>query len=466
MTVSLTAPEENVVRCFYGALENVLTINTVKCDYAIYNATGLLTHPDMLQAGVAYGTPWTRDAAINTWNCLRLFSPDVAKNTLFAVCKIDEAGAPVIQPDVQEWDQIIWVTGAWNYYLATGDEEFLHTAYGITKRALEKLHDTRFVPQYGLYRGGSFFNDGIAGYPKECYSDSDSSFAPDHPVVEQIMCLSTNCLYAEAWRIYSQMAEHFGDAALSEFAQKKHMALKETIHRTFWNDALGRYDYILFPDGHKDHSQEAAGHIFAVLFDICPRQQQASMLKNLTISSRGLVTIDPPFPGLFSEAFPGRHNNLIWPFLNGMFVQALAKCGLSEMAGREFENLTQLFADSDYHFSEIYNPYTGKPFGGWQLGKLWDSYPDQTWSATCYLGGLLFGILGIRTEKAGIRFAPCVPETLKTLKLEGLTIRSSDLTIQIHGWGTEIKSFTADKAPCAPFIPYDAKPHQIEITLC
>ena len=59
-----------VQRCFDAAVENLAEINTVPCDYGVYNATGLL-NPDyrwMFRAGGDYQTPWTRDAAINTWH--------------------------------------------------------------------------------------------------------------------------------------------------------------------------------------------------------------------------------------------------------------------------------------------------------------------------------------------------------------------------------------------------------------
>ena len=64
MRAALT--DRPVERCFGGAVENLLSINTVPCDHEIYNSTGLLTHDRMFRAGGDYDTPWTRDAAINT----------------------------------------------------------------------------------------------------------------------------------------------------------------------------------------------------------------------------------------------------------------------------------------------------------------------------------------------------------------------------------------------------------------
>lgn len=62
--------------------------------------------------------------------------------------------------DKESWDKIVWATGAWYYYLATGDLEFLKDAYETVKNSLEILEDTQYNRQYGLFTGGSFFNDG------------------------------------------------------------------------------------------------------------------------------------------------------------------------------------------------------------------------------------------------------------------------------------------------------------------
>ena len=464
LTLHASAPD--IVRCFDAAVYNVTEINTVACDYSVYNSTGLLVHPFMIRAGGHYETPWTRDAAINTWHAMRFLDPKAARTTLFAVCTANENGEPVIQPDVQTWDQIVWTIGAWSYYLATGDEEFLAIARGIIRRALTAHRKNRFNTEYQLFRGGSFFNDGIAGYPLECHEpDLYNSFGPAHPVVETIMCFSTNCLFCEAYRIYGEIAAHFGDEAEAAEARAYHAELKETINRIFWDAELGRYRYILYPDGHMDLSQEASGHAFAVLFDICPQEKQAALLENLVYSERGLVSVWPPFAGLYSDDKPGRHNNVVWPFLNGILLQAFAKCGLHELLGEELTRITDLYKGSDFELFEIYSPYTGEVYGGWQLDHVWDSCHDQTWSATCYIGAFLHGVFGMNVGKGGIRFAPSVPETLKDVSVTGLNVHGMDLTLEIEGCGSEIKACLIDGSEADAFLAWDEKPHTVTLVM-
>ncbi len=463
-TPQLTASSKDTVRCFDAAIHNAIDINTVPCIYGIYNSTGLLQHPFMLRAGKNYSTPWTRDAAINTWQAMRFLNPQVARTTLLAVCTANKKGEPIIQPDVQTWDQIVWTVGSWNYYLATGDEEFLRIAHGIIGRALEYHRKNRFNADFGLFRGGSFFNDGIAGYPIECHeADSKASFAPAHPVVERIMCLSTNCLFCEAYRIYGEICEHFGYDVEASAAREHHKKLKSTVNNIFFDESSSRYRYILYPDGHTDSSQETSGTAFAVLFDICPVEKQKTVLENLIISERGLVSIWPPFKGLFSDSKPGRHNNVIWPFLNGIIIQAAAKCELDTLVGGELDRITELFKNSGFELYEIYSPYTGKAYGGWQTGREWDSCHHQTWSATCYLGAFIHGIFGISIQKDSIGFSPCVPEELKDCELNNLAVHGMTLAVKIHGFGTEIERFELDGKESEPFVKWDENGHKVQI---
>ena len=464
--LKLRIPEADIERCFESAVHNVADINTVRCRYSRYNKTGLLRHPYMIRAGRNYKTPWTRDASINSWQAMNFIDPEVSRTTLLAVCDLNEDGEPIIQPDVQVWDQIVWSIGAYNYYLLTDDKEFLVIAHGIIGRALETHRKNRFNKQYGLFVGGSFFNDGISGYPLSCHQQGlNDSFAPSHPVVETLMCLSTNCLYCEAYRIYGMMSERLGLAEKAETAGMYHTELKAAINKAFRNDESGCYRYIVFPDGHSDDSQELSGYAFSVLFDICPKEKQAALLKKLVTSKKGTVSIWPPFEGLYSDDKPGRHNNVIWPFLNGLIIEAAAKCGLYDFVGEELKRMTDLFKGSKFKLHEIYSPYTGKKFGGWQTGRKWDSCKDQTWSATCYIGAVVFGVFGLNVQGKGISFIPCVPQNLRDAEISGLKIRGQNLSIKIEGYGSEIEKFFVDGKESEPFIPWNKKAHNVVMVL-
>ncbi len=104
------------------ALHNLLDINTIPADMQKYNRTGLLRGdpPRLIRAGGDYQDPWTRDASVNSWNAASLLAPEIARNTLWAVCERLPNGRLIIQRDNQWWDKLIWVTAAWNHFATTG----------------------------------------------------------------------------------------------------------------------------------------------------------------------------------------------------------------------------------------------------------------------------------------------------------------------------------------------------------
>lgn len=437
----LSIENADIAAAYRAALENLFEINTVYCPPETYNRTGLLPKQPalMMRAGGTYPTPWTRDAAVNTMNAACFLEPEVAKNTLWAVCeRVD--GKLCFQMDNQSWDKIVWATGAWKYYLATGDRAFLTPAYETVKNSLEVLEERQFHEKYGLFTGGSFFNDGITGYPADLYlPGKESSFMGDHPAVEKVMALSTNCLYYNAYRILGKMAEILENAAAAADYAKKGRALKAAIMRWLWRDADETFSYLLYPDGRTDHSQEGCGLSFAVLSGVCDGERAKRLLERCYRSKRGLVSIWPPFPGISSVEKPLRHNNLIWPVVNGFFVTAAAQCGLADIVGDEIENLALLVKKDGGTFSEIYSPESGEAFGGWQVGHVWESVRDQTWSATAFLRSIVFGVFGITLLEDRIEFHPCLPAGFGDVALKGIRFRGVELNIALRGSGSSVE---------------------------
>ena len=110
--------------------------------------------------------------------------------------------------------------------------------------------------------------------------------------------------------------------------------------------------------------------------------------------------------------------------------------------------------------------------GGWQIGgddlqgHLWDSCPDQTWSASSYIGAVLQGIFGIRMEEEGLCFRPCVPEYLKDSSVRGLVIRGKQYDVTLRGFGAEVVAVTVNgKAVDAARIGYEEAEEVNEIVL-
>ncbi len=446
---------------YQAALHNLLSLNTIPYTThdkeAEYNQTGLLSSvPNtFVRAGGGYEQPWTRDASVNSWNAASLLEPAVARNTLLSVLRRESDGKLIVQQDNQWWDQVIWVSAAWHHYLVTGDRVFLAQAYEAARRTLDRNKEKHFNAKYGLYEGPAFLNDGIAGYPAPPAdaTETHGSFVLDYAGSERIMVLSTNCLYAEAYRVATLMGTELGrPAAETAVLRSSGATLASEIVAHLWMPAEGRFGYMLLPDGKLDHSQEGSGLAFSLLFGIASPEQRASILKATHIDPYGLVDVYPAF-ARFSLAQPGRHNKVVWPPIEAFWADAAARAGDVPTFARETETLASLAIRGDGHFWEIYNAQTGKPDGGWQAGHAWASEQNQTWSATGYLRLIFADLFGMRWEPTRLRFEPTLPAAWGEVTLSGLHYRGAVLTVQLRGHGRAIRSATLDGHPAPAELP-------------
>lgn len=413
------------------------------------NTVDINVRRGVLAAGGDYGGEWTRDIAINSWNAVSLMRPDVAANSLWSVTvnNKDTVGH-------QYWDKILWVIAAHNHYIATGDLAFLKEAYPCASNTMKELEQSAFDKKYGLFTGPSVFNDGIAAYPEPIFEkNNNSSSVLDHKNSKVIKTLSTNSVYYGAYLSLVEMAKILkADDADIQAYQQKAKKLKSNILKNFYAEKENKLYYLIDNLGKTDKSQEALGLSFAVIFNILNKEQALKITQTAVTSQYGITSIWPDFPR-YSKEHVGRHNNIIWPMVNGFFAQASIAAGDQKTFLKEFNGLTQLALDADkgdYNFREIFNPNTGKPDGGWQANG--DAHPDfhwescrlQTWSATAYLNMVHNGLLGLRLENNAITFSPFLPNNIHYLEINKLKYQGAQLTVIVKGTGTNIKSFTVD----------------------
>jgi len=425
----------------YCATAQTLITNNEKIDNAFKLAISTIdnnTHDGILAAGADYGGEWVRDISINSWNGVSLLRPGVAEKSLWSVT----VGRDTIGH--QYWDKIIWVIAALNHFEVTGDTAFLRQAYYCSKNTMEQLEKTVFDDKYGMFTGPSVFNDGIAGYPEPVYDSTiNSSFVLDHHA-KNIKCLSTNCIYYEAYLSLYRMHSilHPGKKDGGIFLSKAHL-LKKNILKYFYDYRKGKFYYVIDEKGKVHDYQEGLGNAFAILFGIVDKQEAKKIISNIHISPFGITSIYPDFPR-YSPDKPGRHNNIIWPMVNGFWAEACMQSGAYDKYYFELKNLASLAIDTDKgdnNFREIYNPYTGKPDGGWQVGTHWKSCNHQTWSATAYLAMIFKGLFGFDFNENGITFRPFLPKDLNNIEIKGLHYRNSILDIKIKGSGSKVVSF-------------------------
>jgi lysophospholipase L1-like esterase len=439
---------------YADALTNLLDKNTVRPNKSgDQDSLGRMANPPgtFIRAGGGYDQPWTRDASLNSWFAGSLLEPAAARNTLWAVCRRQEDGTVVVQQDNQWWDQCIWVKGAWNHYAVTGDHAFLEAAYPVAKASLAILRRDHYNAAYGLFMGPAFFADGIAGYPPPEYDAANhSSFVLDHPYTHELMALSTNCIYREAYRCAARMARALGrPRAEAADLEAQSDSVKAAINRHLWSPQKQTYAYFIpstGPDAGKPYfAQEGSGQSFALLFDVADAHQAASVVRQTHIEPKGIVTLWPNLPQ-FDDAHLGRHNVMLWPLVNGLWASASAKTGAVSLFSDEVGRIADLVLASHHDFYEIYNPRTGQPDGGWQNGDHWGPVSDQTWSATSYIAAIHSGLFGMSFAPDGLHLAPTLPADWGDVELSNLHYRQMTLTIHLSGKGTHVQKAMMDGA--------------------
>ncbi|MEE4540629.1 ricin-type beta-trefoil lectin domain protein [Streptomyces sp. V4-01] len=451
LTFANSATQAKLGAAYTKALANLLDTNTVGYDPSVYNSSGLMTaNPQtFIRAGGGYSQPWTRDAAVNSWNAASLLEPKQAANTLWSAVVKQSNGQLIVQQDNEQWDQVVWAVGAWNHYLVTGDQTFLANAYQAATNTLTTRRNANYNSSYGLFQGPAFFNDGIAGYPAPPADSTEShgGYVGDYTATSTMMTLSTNAVYYQAYRSAALMASALGRPASEVSALNSQAAsLKTAINQRLWNSAKGLYGYFLHGNdsmsGQLDQTEEGTGLSFAVLFGIAGPSQAQSIMQNAHLQPYGIVDTYPNY-ARYSDAQPGRHNVVVWPMVQGYWADAAAQSGNQARFAGEVQQLAGL-ADASGQFAEIYNAQTGAVDGGWQTGGHWGAAPDQTWSATAYLRMIDTDLFGITFGTGGITFKPTLPAGWGDATLSGVSYRGATLNIALHGSGNVISSFKLD----------------------
>jgi glycogen debranching enzyme len=224
--------------------------------------------------------------------------------------------------------------------------------------------------------------------------------------------------------------------------------LKANILKNFYDPQQNKLYYLVDNRGVVDKSQEALGLSFAVIFNVIDENAAQKIIANAKTSKYGITSIYPDFPR-YSMKTPGRHNNIIWPMVTGFFAQAAIKTGNKQLFEGQLNSLTHMALDPDkgnFNFREVYNPYTGKPDGGWQANNTpgefhWASLNNQTWSATAYINMVLNGILGLKVENTYLMLNPYLPNFMHNLKIEGLKYHAATISVHVIGKGSTVSYY-------------------------
>jgi glycogen debranching enzyme len=293
------------------------------------------------------------------------------------------------------------------------------------------------------------------------------------------MALSTNCLYAEAYRLEGQMAEELG-VEPDPHAAEMHLSVCASIQKHFWQNDLECFRYYLDPWGGCGGRQETLGNAFAILFGIATPEQAANIAARQPHLPFGPPAIWPEWEryaksGVNNLQAPegrhdidlenrllageehadtvyGGHGATVWPMIQGYWAHAALLAGDREQFEKDLGLMATQFCRA-VQSPEVVHPDCGLPYGGVQedhhAGPVirWVSCYRQTWSATSLLRLILNGVLGIRWEPEGMVVSPTLPLHIHRMELRDLPYRNARLTVQVERASTEAVTLNGTPLP-------------------
>lgn len=428
-------------------LQNVLTNNypQFNCDImgsnTIYNLsleelTNLWNKDNYWQANANQPTAKTHNLGYSSLLSLALIDPQAAQNSLMK--RVSQGR--IIQDDGTggSWpvttDRAVWVLGAWEVYLTTGDKDWLKQSYEVVRHSLSQDEAMIYDHTTGLVYGEA----SLPYCRKEVYP------AWMQPAdIAQSECLSNNALFFRANEIASRMAQLCGDGGVAAHFKQVADAIKEGINNYLWIESAGYYGQYLYGRVNKTVStrSETLGEALCIIFGIADAQRAQRIVNSIPSSPYGMTCFNPQIPDIYTL-----HNNAIWPHTQAywLWASALTRCPQAVTHGlASVYRTTALMATN----MENTDATTGTCNTAYNSGS-------ALLSVAANLSIPLRVFAGINMNEEGITLQPLVPKGWMSKKqLTNLKYRKAILDITIQGYGDRVSAFYIDgKKLKEPFV--------------
>ncbi len=396
--------------------------------------------------GAQWDGVWTRDAAYAIILGLGIHDPERSMASLRSKVKagkiIQDTGTGGSWP--VSTDRVVWAWAAWETYLASGDEDWLEEAYRVIVNTLEQDRKTLVRPD-GLYAGESSFMD----WREQSYP----AWMQPADIMDSAS-LSTNILFAQAWKIRAEMAlilEKDDPEAAAHAAR-----LKGNIRHAFYLTGTGRWGQFVYPFPGKEVSPrpESLGLALGMLAGVFSAQEAAYELLHTPVTDYGIPCFSPFIPDQ-----PAYHNRGIWPFVQAFWNWSTASKGTEASV---LQGLAFLWRSAALFLTNKENLRADNG-----MDRPTEVNSDrQLWSVAGMLAMPLRVFLGIRLEPEGVYLQPAVPEALAGSITGKFMLRGRTFTYAIKGHGNHIRTLELNGQTVGLPLPYSGSSENLlEIAL-
>ncbi len=420
----------------YPQFDCDITASNTLFNLSLEELTNLWDKNAFWQASPTMTQALTHHLGYSTLLSLSLIDPDGAQNSLLKRV----AQGRILQDDGTggSWpvttDRAVWVLGAWEIYLATGDKDWLKQSYEIARHSLSQDEAMIYDPETGL----------VYGEMSLPYCRKDVYPLWMQPTdIAQSECLSNNALFFRANEIASRMAQLCGDATSANHFAQVASRIKDGINNHLWIESLGYYGQFLYGRVNKMVSprSETLGEALCIIFGIADMQRAQRIVNAIPATPYGTTCFTPQIP----EVYPF-HNDAVWPHIQAywLWASALAKCPqtANHTLASVYRTTALLATNMENIVASTGNTNTSA------------NSPNALLSIAANLSIPLRLFAGIGMTEEGITFRPLVPKGWMGKKqLNNLKYRKATLDITIQGYGDRVAACYLDgKKQKEPFV--------------
>jgi len=297
-----------------------------------------------------------------------------------------------------------YLAAMWNYFLASGDVDFLRESWPSLLRA------------YNWCRTTDSDADGLMENTKAGLGASELGSLREKTGVDIFLA----SIGVQAWRAMSNIATKLGQNKIAGEAQRWHQTGLQSLEKKFWNEEKLIYNFSITQQG-SPNPEVTAWEAFPMTFRQLDSAHSQIMLSRIASSeifsdwgSRMLSRRSAAYDPL------AYNNGAVWPFLTGYDVWALFNYGRFTAGRQMLSNLAQwTFVDARGFMPEVVSGEYFRPLDA--------SVPHQLFSSFGFSIGVTRGLLGLEpnAQKNELIFAPAFPPNWREVELRNVRVGKS-----------------------------------------
>ncbi|MCE5174065.1 MAG: carbohydrate-binding protein [Bacteroidales bacterium] len=386
-------------------------------------------------AGALWPDTWTRDAVYSIYFSYAWVLPDISRKTLEKQTLKNPKEALQDTGSGGSWpistDRVVWALAAWEYYLSTGDEQWLKSAYeGLKYTAMKDIH-VAFDSKIGLFKG------------ETCSMDWRTHTYPNwftNATISQSFSCGTNVLHMNLYKFLGDVSRILNQPTDETILWDKYYnTLKNNINLKFWDNNKKCYTCYLYPEyfGYRSSDRvDVMSNGLSGILGTANQEQVTAMVENFPLYQYGAPTLYPTIPDDFAY-----HNKGIWPVWETPYMYAARDVKNTNAVEHIVKSLMRQSALFLTHKENMtYDT-------GYDRGTALSS-DRQLWSVASYISMIYRVLFGISMTQEGITFNPVIPSIVNgKISLENFHYRDAIINISISGNGNNVKSLSVNGQP-------------------